>query len=376
MAKMVVAPEQFVDMAFPLGGNDAQNEFWRQADLTTVKGVNVRGEEPVGQNMRGGQREGLSRFIPQRVNGISLIQHLNVVVDPQAAGLNADDDTQPPGSGYIPDPSTNNLSDRNPPGRFVPPRGSGRPPNRHIPSSSSSITLIQSKVVSDHDATGTVSLVFEAPTTSGNLLVVFAVTHDPSHTGVPRAGNVRTGSSGAYTQVGGGAYYSEVDGVNISPASHSLSAWYLVSDGSSGTQTVQVDLGGMCNYAISALEYHGTALVGPLDTNDRWSHLDGTIGPLNTTQITGNAVSPGGTGELVLGAFTGEFAFFPGAAAGANSFRLVLDNINFASGQVVDRTSVSSPSTATPKVTFNAVDVSPSETASFCGIAVVFKKAP
>lgn len=117
MARRVVTPEQFLDLAFPLAGYADDAEYARQRPLTTRRGVNVRGEEPRGQMLRGGMRMGLTRFIDDRVSGDNPIYHLNVVVDPQAPRLwaYAPEETDRPLGGTlddaIPDPSTNNDAD-------------------------------------------------------------------------------------------------------------------------------------------------------------------------------------------------------------------------------------------------------------------------
>ena len=75
-------PEQFLDLPFPARGVSGEAEYARQPELTAPDSRNVRTEEPVGQMARGGRRMGLVRFIDAKVNGPNLIQHLNVVVDP------------------------------------------------------------------------------------------------------------------------------------------------------------------------------------------------------------------------------------------------------------------------------------------------------
>lgn len=121
MAKRVVTPEQFLEASFPLAGNDASKEFWRQKKLTSPLAVNVRAEEPVGQRRRGGQRMGLVRFIDARVNGDNPVQHLNVVVDPQSPALwgNSPGETgRPlgpgPDDGRIDTSTNNNAAGRGP----------------------------------------------------------------------------------------------------------------------------------------------------------------------------------------------------------------------------------------------------------------------
>lgn len=125
--------ETEVGVMFPTLGVDVTCEYGRQPADTTPAGANVRAYEPGAERSRGGSRCGLTKYVDALVNGASPVQHLAVLVDPQAPGLNANDDTVDTApSGYIPDPSTNNLSLRNN-GRYIPAIGGGRQPNRNRP---------------------------------------------------------------------------------------------------------------------------------------------------------------------------------------------------------------------------------------------------
>jgi len=127
MAKPIMAPESFVDLPFPVKGVNVATELEHQPAQTTPLGQNVRAFEPSTQRARGGARPGLTEYLPSQVAGIaSKIQHLNIIVDPTTAFLLAAQD-----GGDIPDPSTNNLSLRNP-GRFVRRGGSAIQPNRNL----------------------------------------------------------------------------------------------------------------------------------------------------------------------------------------------------------------------------------------------------
>ena len=123
--------ETFEDMPFPLNGIDVSVEYEMQPPQTTPKGINVRGYEPGTLRGRGGSRNGLIEYIPLQVSGTNVIQHLNYVVDPtEAALLTGFDPLDGGGAGGVADPSTNNLTLRNP-GRFVRTGGSGIALNRH-----------------------------------------------------------------------------------------------------------------------------------------------------------------------------------------------------------------------------------------------------
>ncbi len=101
MAKQPKSSGTFADLTFPLHGLDNTNEFEIQRPGTTPVGENVRAFEPLTGRGRGGARPGLSRYIDDLVNGISLIQHLDIVVDPTVDALLETD-------GPVDDPSTSN----------------------------------------------------------------------------------------------------------------------------------------------------------------------------------------------------------------------------------------------------------------------------
>jgi hypothetical protein len=128
MGKPIIAPESFVDLPFPVKGIDVATELEHQPPQTTPVGVNVRAFEPSTQRARGGARPGLVEYLNTQVAGFaSKIQHLNVIVDPTTDALTSEDDT----GDTIEDPSTNNLSIRNPvPHRRVRRGGSGGQPNK------------------------------------------------------------------------------------------------------------------------------------------------------------------------------------------------------------------------------------------------------
>jgi hypothetical protein len=121
-------PESIEEASFPSHGINLVQEFEQQPQGTTPLGTNVRAYEALTQRNRGGSRPGIVPYINSQVGGLSsVIQHLNLIVDPTTDALLIDD----PVDG-IPDPSTNNLSIRNPPpARLVRNGGSGQQPNRN-----------------------------------------------------------------------------------------------------------------------------------------------------------------------------------------------------------------------------------------------------
>ncbi len=308
----VVSAKEFLDLSFPLKGNDASNEFWRQADLTTVLGVNVRGEEPVGQNMRGGQRAGVSRFIDDLVAGPGdVIQMLNVVVDPQARGLNADTGEQIPG--YIPDPSTNNLSDRGSTNRFVPPGGSGRPPNRNIPGSAAGIALRQSKLGGVGGDTG-LTVSFDVPPLVGSVLVAFVITANQDTGSVPSSillNSVRNAALLDYANVGGTGYYAEVrsspvPGPSDLASKYAASMWWLKSV-SGSDQDVVIDAGGTAFFSVGIMEFTGSTATSARDAFNRWTVTDIPQVEPETTHI-GVEPTAGSVSEFVVACFGGQMS--------------------------------------------------------------------
>lgn len=134
----IQANEVMQEMLFPANGVDLSTEFELQNPLTTPAGVNVRAYEALSQRGRGGSRAGLSQYIPQTVGGLgSVVQHLNILVDPTVAALPGNDDpyNQVDVPGGVPDPSDGGGTDRNP-GWWTRDGGTGRQPNRRVPARS------------------------------------------------------------------------------------------------------------------------------------------------------------------------------------------------------------------------------------------------
>ncbi len=120
------------EIQFPLGGMDVSGEFGVQRPGTTPLGINVHANDPILERNRGGSRHGLAKYADQLPSGSEVVQYLGqlVVLDPDYL-LATFQDFQ---TDFVDDPSTNNNSSRNPPGRKVPPKGSGVDLNRNRPS--------------------------------------------------------------------------------------------------------------------------------------------------------------------------------------------------------------------------------------------------
>lgn len=119
--------DKIVNLEFPEGGVDQLREFQEQEPGTTPRAENVRFLNADTLRSRGGSRPGLIRYVPDRIPAdttLSLvIQHLNVIVDPQAEALQQTFVT--PGDDWVADPLN--------PGFYVPPGGWGYQPNPNAP---------------------------------------------------------------------------------------------------------------------------------------------------------------------------------------------------------------------------------------------------
>lgn len=109
---MASAPDESIDLSFPLAGTMLVGEFGEQPAQTTIAGVNVRAQDPFELRVRGGSRRGISRLLPDRVNGSHPVQGLDFVVttDPSATLFAVDQSVDGPGT-RIADPSTSNFPD-------------------------------------------------------------------------------------------------------------------------------------------------------------------------------------------------------------------------------------------------------------------------
>ena len=140
----MAGPTSYADVTFPLAGVDVSDEQGQQPLLTAAHARNVRAAEPLTGRMRGGSRCGHSRAPDDRLphggiaNGTRVIQHLAVLVDPttdftlDTASVEYEPG-QPAENDGVVDPSTNNLSDRNPGPRYVRDGGDGRQIHRRHP---------------------------------------------------------------------------------------------------------------------------------------------------------------------------------------------------------------------------------------------------
>lgn len=302
-------PEQFIDVSFPEQGIDTSNEFRLQKPLTTPYAKNVRHKEPLGMR-RGGQRKGLIRYIDDQLEGGEVIQHLNVVVDPQAPGLTASSDLWDVTDGVL-DASTNNLRVRNPGERYLPPTGSGRRPNRNIPTDDppeGAISFVQAKHTSHGSSSSATprSTVLDAPPESTTSLVIAIVMQtDDSAGGYGDVSSVENAVGGAYERVGGIGYdvrWRWALFPSMDNGFFNFSVWYRrASTAAVDEQTVVVTPSSADAKTLSVilLEYRNCDPTSPVFDFDQATGTAGAGDPMSSGSVTPNNTS----GELVLGLF-------------------------------------------------------------------------
>lgn len=281
-------PDQFVDMKFPTGGVDLSQGFASQGQGTTPIGQNVRTFEPSTLRGRGGSRPGTSKYIAAQLpSGPNVIQHLNVIVDPQGGALLDQD------AGSFPDPSDAGpayawgiFGTRNP-GRLIRQGGSGwmefknkKPKGFHF---------IQGN--DNHGGPGAPYLrttPFHLSTTAGNLLIVASgATTDPSALVLP------TDSFG--TSFNLITHLQSVEGFSSWAA-----IWYGIAVGTGPNSIIMDDGTGFGLPGLVIAEYSGQGVL-PLDgseTND--THVDSWPGVPQPFPFTSGPISVGSAGELVV----------------------------------------------------------------------------
>jgi hypothetical protein len=161
--------EKYLSLEFPLKGLDLNEEFEEQPPSTTPLGNNVRARDVLELRLRGGQRPGLVKYIPQQIpEGAVLIQHLDYIVDPSEAAL-----TQ---NFTDPDDTWIEIT----PGVWVPPGGAGWQPNPNVTQPApGGLRFIQKKegsLSSNDDPGGVLTLTLDTlPTTGDTILVCIRV---------------------------------------------------------------------------------------------------------------------------------------------------------------------------------------------------------
>lgn len=374
--------EQIVGVVFPMSGLNTVCEFGRQPADTAPDAKNVRTVEALTRRLRGGSRAGLTQYIPAvTVTLGQSVQHINILVDPQQPALDSNND-----GGPFPDPSSNNLSIRNP-GRWFREGGSGIVPNRNVSGKGPPDPLRQS-VSNDFFGgnTNDLTLTFDKPPLNGSLLVVVASYGSNQSLAVPPADGtaedvtaLTNGGAAMYNQVGSTGYYSKnsitFPGGGGTTQEWALSIWYLYATGNANDITVKV--GSPNNegvipvgdsVSLVALEYTGfaSAPVGFAKSESAGNDSPVSGGTLSLSNVTGAiviaamsaAIDPNGGPDLsVLTPATGY----------RNRSQNVLNSAGGAgSGVVMDRTIKATTTTPTATATSDS---------TFAGISTSFNPA-
>jgi hypothetical protein len=298
--------EQEIGVVFPTKGVEASCEFSKQPADTAPVGVNVRTNEAITLRSRGGSRSGLTQYVPAQPAGASPIQHLNVLVDPQDPALDIT-------GGTVPDPSTNNLSVRNP-GRFVPVGGSGQQLNRNVVSNAPQPgRLVQSSSFFMDSSFPSQIISYGAQPGLNNLLfmVAFGVSVAgaiPGQGSPPGFSGIKSGGGQLWTQVGGGGYVANgafPDSFSPHTDVVEVSMWYYYATAGATDQQVNIvspsfpgmDNSQLCH--VTLLEYAGLA-GGPI--NQAKSAPSGNQSPWTSGALALSNLP----NELVIAAMMGQ----------------------------------------------------------------------
>lgn len=169
-------------MAFPLNGVDAEQPFDLQPQGTAPDAMNVCAVDPSTNRARGGSRPGLGRFLPPLPTG-SAIQHLQLIVDPQAEALTADFGELPFGSliqfEWVDDPTTGISQGRPRNLGQVPRGGSGRETGFSINKTPTKIIWADPADMAQGDALGSTQLNATAATVELSLPVTGTFQYSP-----------------------------------------------------------------------------------------------------------------------------------------------------------------------------------------------------
>jgi hypothetical protein len=316
-----VAEPQYPDLVFPLAGVDKQGEFGQQRAGTTPTGQNVRSLDPRTRRRRGATRAGLSKFAPLQVDGTStLIQHLNVIVDPTTEALLVrfvDDYGIPGGDNnnpdYVMDDSTNNEGpnpddpDFRNPGRPIPDGGSGvdlspdQPPTEEPGDGESGWRFVQKKsgfFEGGFAAGRTDQVTFDTETLRHQMIVVVLLGGGDSD----GTNDYEVARYESYVVPG-----EEGDGANIAYV-----AWCRNETGGACTVSVtQTATTPSSPFVVAsvvvALEYRGLETSTPADGAEGAGGLQDNDGSNPTGTMSPGAVPITGQTRLVLGLFRGKF---------------------------------------------------------------------
>lgn len=284
--------EQEFGAVFPVAGLDVTSEFARQPADTTADAVNVASFDTLADRCRGGSREGLNKFNPDRVVDATMVQHLCVLVDPQSPALRTDGDA----GGAIADTSTVNPAINRVAGRFVRPGGSGRPSSVPTnPPAPGDIARIQLKSQGTDASADQRTMSFDAQPESTESVIVVIVLMLASAPGV-EIDSITNANLNDYTQIGG---YEEVEKVGSYLVA---SMWYKTASAGAADTDIRVTPGGSVTMLIVGIEYENMVTTGALDQVVT-DFDDSASDPMST-----GAIPVGGDNECVIAFFAGFLA--------------------------------------------------------------------
>ncbi len=342
--------DQDVAIVFPVVGVDKSTEFQRQPPDTSASASNVRSFDTIADRARGGSRHGLSKIVDERLNGVALIQHLCVLVDPTTAALSVN--TIPEGESTTTDPD----------GDLVRVGGSGDQYNRNVTPSQGllPIAYLQSKIQNynfGHDPEITIAL-DDNPSRATLIVAIIAQTKQgasPTTPTVRDSGILTT----AYTQAGSTRSCTVILSECI------LTIWFFYYNNDGGDVMIAIPTDE--SFVVTLLNYAG-ALTSPLGQSGGLSNQTSSAGGL----MTGSAITPVAQDELIIAAFMSTNS--PDSATAGGGFTLrqshtggeVLEsNIQF---YVMDRLGTDNPTAYTPTAQFSAPGAVP-----FCVAEGTFK---
>lgn len=271
--------EKLTDILFPLGGVNKLQEFQEQPPGTTPDAQNVRGTNPRSLRVRGGSRAGLAKYITMQVpSGDGVIQHLNVIVDPQAPYL--PQNFTVPGDDWVEDPLN--------PGHFVPPGGWGNQPNPNAATPddpTAEVSLEQSVVDGYEDAAVETTTVFLASV--GTNTLVLAVIATKSLTANATV-TVKNAALDNFTQIGAYKRFTKLG------SEFSVSAWYRRADAGPSDRSLKVTPSVSSTLVVAGMEWLGVnaSVVGNTNSNSG-----------NAATMTAGNVAASDDDEAVVGIF-------------------------------------------------------------------------
>lgn len=297
-----MADFQTTDLSFPLRGENLEWEFGDQPGLTTRLGKNVRAYEPSSDRARGGSRSGLSRFLLNQVPaGSHLIQHLEMIVDPQApllglsftAGDTTINDTSDGGRAILDDASTRKIRVGGS-GYYTHPEADQTPDDSDDP-----IALRQFKKA---ETNGDETVALDSEPLENSVLVVAVRLIRNSTENVLDAGmDVQNNAGAAFTRIGEGeADDGYVRGHNTDlDTEYVLSVWTKTATASANDQTIRILVdsasGGSCD--VYVMEFQRVSTGTPDAMRDTIAFDQPTVPPqpgsktLSLTQSAANQMA-------------------------------------------------------------------------------------